>query len=127
MNPKIAAVLKRIDGIERQRGARRPLFIAYGPGEDPQLVLQRHLAEHRRHAGRPAVFINTGVSRRLRADVCTADSLRAALSMLRGGFAAIWRTSVARQRKDTQEAERELIALCELLGVEYGPVVTVDG
>src|SRR5436190_9838461 len=126
MNPKIAAVLKRIDGIERQRGARRPLFIAYGPGEDPQLVLNRHLAEHRRHAGRPAVFINTGVPRRLTADVCTAESLRAALPMLRDGFAAIWRTSVARQRKDTREAEHELIALCKRLEVHYGPAVA-DG
>src|SRR5947207_8425286 len=95
-------------------------MIAYGPGEDPQLVLQRHLVEHRRHAGQPAVFVNTGVPARLTADVCTADSLRAALPMQRAGFAAIWRTSVARQRKDTQEAERELIALCELLGVGYG-------
>ena len=119
-------MLKRVDGIERQRGGRTPVMIAYGPGEDPQLVLQRHLAEHRRHAGRPAVFVNTGVPRRLTADVCTADSLRAALPMQRNGFAAIWRTSVARQRKDTREAEHELIALCELLGVEYGPAVA-DG
>src|SRR5437588_4480705 len=109
MNPKAAALLKRLNGIEDRRNRmRRPVFVAFGPGEDPRVMLAKMLPENPGGAGRTVHFINTGISARLTADNCSAASLSADLPQRRADIAAIWRTSIEGQRQQARDSEREL-------------------